>query len=194
MEKGILIPDQRIAVVSSLQSPYMNIGLLKVFLERLVIDQIQSIIWLGDMVESEAGFRKLRQVFELSSKAVDCQYWISGSLENSLGSTYLLVSQMGIERLVHQGKLILPDSSCVEAFGGKWLIIYEKTRNNHLLSKAELLARAYQKNVLVANRQWAIGRIEGEKFIIDSGSMSNKPDCSSMYWYLLDGVPQANYE
>lgn len=185
--KSILVPDERICVISSLKSPYIKVSLVRRMLEKLPIDQIQSVVCLGDMVETERGFEGLTQIFESLSQAVDCIYWVPGSLENYLGQLDSLASKMGLEALIEQRKLILSGPS-LEAFDGKWLLAYERDRRD-VLSSAELLARVYQKNVMVSSPRWAVSEVEGGNLIIDSGSLSNKPGYSNMYWYLLDGVP-----
>ena len=195
------IPDSRIAIASDVHIPYHDEKLLARFLHRCEEYSIESIVWLGDLLDlptfsswgrtdyttlfpRELGMA--RTVLEMASEIVGVQYWSSGNHEYRLfrkneaqfGMEHL-ARLVGVQPLLEDARLIVSDNPSLDAGynqrTGKWdwMLTHPAKYGKQPLVFPGQLASLYQQHVLSAHaHHWAMGTDPTGKYtVIETGGL-----------------------
>jgi hypothetical protein len=216
--KRLLVPDSRVCIASDMHIPYHDEVLLAQMLENCKTYQIESIIWLGDLMgmptfspwgrtDFSTSFKReldiLQGVIELAASVVPFQYWTMGNheqwwmkrLDNQL---YLdsLARMAGLENWMDAGILVLSDNPFIELFESRWLACHPYKSTGHAFDFASRLARDESKNVMMAHtHRWGMQAV-GDLVAVESGGLFNpalidyaQGSGSQGYWFLIDNNP-----
>lgn len=195
------IPDQRIAIASDVHIPYHDEKLLARFLHRCQEFEIESIVWLGDLLDhptfsswGRTDYTTLyarerdmaRTVLEMASEVVPIQYWSRGNheerlfrkTENHLGMEEL-ARLVGVQRMVEDAHLILSDNPSLDAGynerTGKWewMLTHPAKYGKQPLVFPGQLAMRYQQSVLSAHaHHWGMSTDPtGRYTVIETGGL-----------------------
>lgn len=195
----ILIPDSRIAIASDVHIPYHDEKLLSQFFRDCEAHRIESIVWLGDLLDlhtfSNWGRtdytttfqreRKIaRTVLEIGASVVGTQYWSRGNHEerimrkndHQMGMEELAY-MVGVSPLVESGLLILSDNPTLDAVlvrgKPKWMLTHPAQYGSQPLVVPGKLATRYNQHVLSAHaHHWGMGVNEtGKHTVIETGGL-----------------------
>lgn len=186
----ILVPDARLCIASSLLAPHQDGQHVKKMLEQCVSERVTSIIWLGNMVEDAEGSSIMKTIIEYTSKIVECQYWVMGERERSLGmSSQYIAQSWGLHDFIDDGELRIISRGSLEAFEGEWLIAC----NPSFLSSSEQLVISSRRHIITNGKNWGLRRI-GKRFHLETGVLCREAfldpfPVSAGYWFLIDGEP-----
>lgn len=193
----LLIPDRRIAVASDVHIPYHNEKLLAYFLDHCRDEGMQSIVWLGDLLDlptfsswgrtdySTLYQRELgitRRVIEMAAERVDAQYWSRGNheerilrrLDRQIGMREIAL-MAGLGGLLEAGTLLVSDNPTLDAawHAGKptWMLTHPAKYGRSPLAFPGQLALRYQQNVMSAHaHHWGMGTDPtGRYLVVETG-------------------------
>jgi hypothetical protein len=185
---------RNIIVASDVHFPKHDGRLLDRMVETAVDENVEQIIWAGDLMDMEeyskwgvddhtSSFRRNLNGIGILLKAVADlglrQIWSLGNHEQRIFRTnpqmnmYTLAQMTGVQELLDGGTLEISDHPTILASVGNWMITHPAQYGSFPLVVADKLAGVHQKNIIAAHEHHFAQGIDatGNFVIINSGGL-----------------------